>query len=99
MILTGGDPLLLSSRRLGAILAALDAIPHVQTLRIHSRVPVADPAMLRSVTPALETQTPLWLVVHANHARELTAEPCGRPAPRSAAWACRCWGSPCCCAG
>ncbi len=74
VILTGGDPLLLSPRRLRAILAALEAIPHVHTLRIHSRVPVADPALLRAVAPALETDKPLWLVVHANHARELTAD-------------------------
>ncbi len=73
VILTGGDPLLLSPRRLSAILAALDAIPHVQTVRIHSRVPVADPARLHALAPTLESDTPLWLVVHANHARELTA--------------------------
>ena len=73
MILTGGDPLLLSPRRLRAFLDALDAIPHVQTLRIHTRVPVADPARLRSLAPVLDTRKPLWLVVHANHARELTA--------------------------
>jgi lysine 2,3-aminomutase len=75
VILTGGDPLMLSPRRLAAILAALDAIPHVELLRIHTRVPVADPAL---VTPALaaamETTTPLWLVLHANHARELAPE-------------------------
>jgi lysine 2,3-aminomutase len=75
VILTGGDPLLLSPRRLGALLRGLDAIPHVETLRIHSRVPLADPAL---VTPALAammvTDKPLWLVLHANHAREFTAE-------------------------
>ncbi len=74
VILTGGDPLMLSPRRLGALLARLAAIPHVERLRIHSRIPVADPAhitlaMLRS----LDIPTPLWLVVHVNHARELTA--------------------------
>ena len=74
VILTGGDPLLLSPRRLRAILDALEAMPHVQTLRIHSRVPVADPARLHALAPALETDKPLWLVVHANHARELTAD-------------------------
>ncbi len=72
IILTGGDPLLLSPRRLGGILKALDAIPHIQILRIHTRVPVADPAQLQAVTPVLETDKPLWLVVHANHAREFT---------------------------
>jgi lysine 2,3-aminomutase len=46
---------------------------HVQTIRIHTRVPVADPARLAQLAATLETETPLWLVVHANHARELTA--------------------------
>ncbi len=50
VILTGGDPLLLSPRRLGAIVAALSAIPHIATIRIHTRVPVADPSL---VTDAL----------------------------------------------
>ena len=72
VILTGGDPLLLSPRRLGGLLAALDAIPHVQRLRIHTRVPVAEPARLHALAPILETEKPLWLVVHANHAREFT---------------------------
>ncbi|MGH7043666.1 MAG: lysine-2,3-aminomutase-like protein, partial [Acetobacteraceae bacterium] len=73
VILTGGDPLMLSPRRLGAILRALAAIPHIETLRIHTRVPVADPEL---VTPALaavmDLPIPVWLVLHANHAREFT---------------------------
>ncbi len=73
VILTGGDPLMLSPRRLGAIIAALSAIPHVETLRIHSRVPVADPERLDdALAAAMETDRSMWLVVHANHARELT---------------------------
>ena len=72
VILTGGDPLLLSPRRLGAILAALDALPHVETVRIHSRVPTADPARLAALAGTLETGKPLWLVAHINHPRELT---------------------------
>jgi len=75
VILTGGDPLLLSPRRLGALLQALEAIPHVETLRIHSRVPVAEPGM---VTPALlgalAAGKPIWLAVHANHASEFTPD-------------------------
>ncbi len=74
VILTGGDPLLLSPRRLRTILDALEAIPHVQTLRIHSRVPVADPARLLALAETLATDKPLWLVIHANHASELTAD-------------------------
>ena len=74
VILTGGDPLMLSARRLGEILAALVAIPHVEMVRIHSRVPVADPARLAGLADVLDIAKPLWLVAHINHARELTAE-------------------------
>ncbi len=73
-ILTGGDPLMLSPRRLGAILGRLAAMPHIELLRIHSRVPVAAPDL---VTPALAealgaVARPLYLCVHANHAREFS---------------------------
>jgi len=72
VILTGGDPLMLAPRRLADLLARLRAIPHVELLRLHSRVPVTDPAR---ITPALlDRLGPVWLVVHANHAREFTAE-------------------------
>jgi lysine 2,3-aminomutase len=73
VILTGGDPLMLSPRRLGAIVAALSAMPHIQTIRIHTRVPTADPERLTNELAAtMETDRSLWLVVHANHAREFT---------------------------
>ncbi|MGE0225388.1 MAG: lysine-2,3-aminomutase-like protein [Acetobacteraceae bacterium] len=79
VILTGGDPLMLSPRRLGAIVAALSAIPHVETIRVHTRVPVADPdRVTEALAAALETDRAAWLVVHANHAREFT------PAARAA---------------
>ncbi|GGG22218.1 lysine 2,3-aminomutase [Caldovatus sediminis] len=73
-ILTGGDPLMLSPRRLGRILARLGAMAHIEVLRIHSRVPVADP---ERVTAALAevlggAGKPLFLCVHANHAREFS---------------------------
>ncbi len=75
VILTGGDPLMLSPRRLHALLDALGAIPHVELLRIHTRVPVAEPSRVTAdLAAALDTETPLWLVVHANHAREFTGE-------------------------
>jgi len=74
VILTGGDPLLLSPRRLGGLIAALSAMPHIQTIRIHSRVPVADPQRVTTaLAAAMETDRSLWLVVHANHAREFTS--------------------------
>jgi lysine 2,3-aminomutase len=73
VIVTGGDPLMLSPRRLGLILDALEAIPHVATLRIHSRVPIADPARISdALLSVLTRDKPLWLAVHANHPRELT---------------------------
>ena len=73
VILTGGDPLMLSSRRLSSILNRLSAISHIETLRIHSRVPVAEPSRLNEeLADAMATETPLWLVVHANHASEFT---------------------------
>jgi lysine 2,3-aminomutase len=73
VILTGGDPLMLSPRRLGAIVTRLSAMPHIETIRIHSRVPVADPERLTGdLTAAMETDRSMWLVVHANHASEFT---------------------------
>lgn len=74
-ILTGGDPLLLSPRRLADILGRLAAIPHIEVLRIHSRVPVADPGRLdAALVAALTVDKPLFLCVHANHAREFTPD-------------------------
>jgi lysine 2,3-aminomutase len=73
VILTGGDPLLLSPRRLAAIFSALSAIPHIDILRVHSRVPVAEPARLTDdLADAMATEKSLFVVVHANHAREFT---------------------------
>ncbi|MGC8476036.1 MAG: lysine-2,3-aminomutase-like protein, partial [Acetobacteraceae bacterium] len=75
VILTGGDPLMLAPRRLRALLAGLDAIPHIETLRIHTRLPIATPERIApALLAALETATPLWLVLHANHASEFSPE-------------------------
>ncbi len=74
VILTGGDPLLLSPRRMAALVAALDAIDHLGVIRLHSRVPVADPERIdEPLLAALRTRDKaVWLAVHANHPRELT---------------------------
>jgi lysine 2,3-aminomutase len=73
VILTGGDPLMLSPRRLGAIVRALSAIPHIDILRVHTRVPVADPPRVTdALAAAMATDKSMWLVLHANHAREFT---------------------------
>lgn len=73
VILTGGDPLMLPAPRLGALIAALNEIPHVRIIRVHSRVPVADPARITpALVAALDGAKPVWLAVHVNHARELS---------------------------
>ncbi|MDF7674050.1 lysine-2,3-aminomutase-like protein [Acetobacteraceae bacterium ESL0709] len=75
VILSGGDPLMLSPRRLHFLMENLTRIPHVQTIRIHSRVPVAAPERITiALTEALETEKALWIVIHTNHARELGPE-------------------------
>jgi len=74
VILTGGDPLMLSPRRLGEIMADLAAIDHVRIVRLHTRVPVADPARVNDeMVDALKVAgATTWVALHANHPRELT---------------------------
>ena len=80
VILTGGDPLVLSPRRLRDILRRLEAAPHVKVVRLHTRVPCVDP---ERVTPELahalrDARQTVWVALHADHPRELT------PAARAA---------------
>ncbi|RFB80151.1 lysine-2,3-aminomutase-like protein [Methylovirgula sp. 4M-Z18] len=80
VILTGGDPLILTARRLHRLMTKLAAQPHVEVVRIHSRVPVVAPDR---ITPALvdalkAAKKAVFVAVHANHPRELT------PAARAA---------------
>lgn len=80
VVLTGGDPLILSARRLKEVVTRLSRIEHLAVIRVHTRVPVADP---RRVTPALiralkARHKATYVVLHANHPRELT------PAARAA---------------
>ena len=75
VIMTGGDPLILSPRRIRELTESLAAIPHVKVLRWHTRVPVVSP---ERVTPELaaalkSTGQAVYIGIHANHARELTA--------------------------
>src|SRR5579862_2893324 len=75
VILTGGDPLMLSPRRLAQVMNDLAAIDHVKIIRIHTRVPVADPSRISDeMVRALKVDgATVWVALHANHARELTA--------------------------
>jgi lysine 2,3-aminomutase len=73
VIVTGGDPFLLSPRRIAAIVRRLEAIPHLAVIRFHTRVPVADPRRVcASLVAALTADKAVYVVVHANHPRELT---------------------------
>src|SRR5438270_8553964 len=73
VILTGGDPFVLAPRRLAEIVRALDQIPHLGVIRFHTRVPIADPGRVDAeLIEALAAERAVYVVVHANHPRELT---------------------------
>ena len=76
VILTGGDPLVLSPRRLQAIMERLATIPHVKIVRVHTRVPVVDPDRVDTalITALKASGKTIYVALHANHPREFTAE-------------------------
>lgn len=76
VILSGGDPLMLNDRRLSDLMLALNDIPHVRRLRIHSRLPVVLPSRIDDDLLDWLTNSRLApiVVIHANHPRELTDE-------------------------
>jgi len=80
VILTGGDPLILSPRRLGALMRLLGAIDHVKVIRLHTRVPAADPdRVTQALVKALRSSgKAVYVALHADHPRELA------PAARAA---------------
>ncbi|MBI5162592.1 MAG: lysine-2,3-aminomutase-like protein [Magnetospirillum sp.] len=77
VIVTGGDPLMLGPARLSRLIAAVAALGHVEVVRVHTRVPVADPA--RVTAPLVRALRPppglaVWVAVHVNHPRELSPQ-------------------------
>jgi lysine 2,3-aminomutase len=76
VIFTGGDPFILTPRRIGELGARLAAIGHIKLLRWHTRVPVVDPAAVSDelVAALLVPGAATIVSLHANHPRELTAE-------------------------
>lgn len=73
VILTGGDPLVLAPGKLGALVAALGAIPHVKVIRLHTRAPVAQPGVVTpALAKALRSDKAVYVVLHCNHPREVT---------------------------
>jgi lysine 2,3-aminomutase len=74
VIVTGGDPFVLAPRRLGDIVGTLDEIPHLGVIRFHTRVPIVDPGRVTAaLITALTAEKAVYVVIHANHPRELTA--------------------------
>jgi lysine 2,3-aminomutase len=76
VILTGGDPLMLSARRLAAVARRLAAIPHVAVLRVHTRAPTAAPDLVtpERLAALRESGKALYVALHINHSRELSAK-------------------------
>jgi lysine 2,3-aminomutase len=82
VVVSGGDPLVLADERLAEILAALRALPSVEVLRLHTRVPAVQPARVTAALAAtLARFHPLYVMIHVAHPRELTpavVAACGR---------------------
>jgi lysine 2,3-aminomutase len=75
VIFTGGDPLILSPRRLKTIINKIADIPHVEVIRIHTRIPVVDSKRITpSLLNALKIKKALFILLHANHANEFTEQ-------------------------
>ena len=74
VILTGGDPFMLSARRLSSVARRLAAIPHVQVLRVHTRAPTAAPDLVtpERIAALNEGGKALYVALHVNHPRELS---------------------------
>ena len=75
VLISGGDPLLLSDAKIDALLGRLRAIPHVEFIRMGSRIPVFLP---QRITPELAAifrkHGPIWMSIHTNHPKEITRE-------------------------
>ena len=75
VLLSGGDPLVLAPKILEEIISQLRNIPHIEIIRIGSRVPVFLPMRItEELTDMLQKYHPFWLNIHVNHPNEITAE-------------------------
>jgi lysine 2,3-aminomutase len=73
VILSGGDPLILKPKTLREILLQLEKIPHVEVVRIHTRVPIVDSLRVTAeLIRALKIKKAVYVIVHVNHAIELS---------------------------
>jgi lysine 2,3-aminomutase len=77
VILTGGDPMILSKAKLHHIIQALDQIDHVEVIRIHTRVPVVDPGRVdEELAQILRVSKPVYVAIHTNHPKEFSPAAC-----------------------
>lgn len=75
VILSGGDPLTMATDKLAALVSRVRAIPHVEVIRLATRVPVCLPQRIdRELVEALRPHHPIWVMTHFNHPKELTPE-------------------------
>src|SRR4051812_39558231 len=75
VLISGGDPFLLSDERLEELLQPLHAIPHVEMIRIGTRIPVCLPMRVtEALAKLLRKYAPVYVVTHFNHPKEITAE-------------------------
>lgn len=75
VLISGGDPLTMSTEKLEHIISSIRAIPHVDIIRIGTRVPVVMPMRITSeLTDMLKKYQPIWINTHFNHPRELSAD-------------------------
>lgn len=98
VVLTGGDPLMLKPASLARIVKQLESVPHLRILRLHTRVPIADPDRVsQELVDAIKGTgllTP-YVAIHCNHASELT-EAAVAAAGLLLTTAFPCWGSQSC---
>ncbi len=75
VILSGGDPLMLSDHKLGHVLSVLKSIRHVRLIRIHTRMPVFYPSRITSrLASMIAAVKPVYMNIHVNHPSELTGD-------------------------
>jgi lysine 2,3-aminomutase len=75
VIVSGGDPLAMSTDKLVKIISAIRSIDHVETIRLATRVPVTLPMRItRELVVALKPHHPIWVMTHFNHPNEITAQ-------------------------
>ncbi|MHB1946701.1 MAG: lysine-2,3-aminomutase-like protein [Gammaproteobacteria bacterium] len=73
VILSGGDPLILKPATLKKLIQELNSIEHIEVIRIHTRVPVVDPARINlEMIDALKCEKPVYVLLHANHPNEFS---------------------------